>query len=825
MTAMTAISPNGSYVVVWEWENRPNRWRPYSPEVTQLLERAHNKKLNRIYLKDADPLLSDYYINMTTFEQLCETTGTKYSVRREFYPHTSPAGKGAKWEWSGETKGDWHIYDMEVQVVIEDAWARGEQTVDISSFFPGCPYIMNFCNLTQVRKTTGFVRPMRRVQQASYPMVKLTQAEIAAMIGRREERRKLALEEVERRKNIKNKKEKKRRSKSKERGLPRIEGKKAVRKLMNSFLGKEHKNNLFGVKDHHEKDEMMRTRERRLSAPNSQMSLLHSSSRSVVGEGLTRTPGRYDTLSSSSRRQIGHPGPDLGMTASRGRAQYGLPYRRFQDSSFSSFSDNNSMTRRPSVDTIHTNTTYLSEEQRSYRYGYASRNGSFYGGSVGSQELLDMYGDEDSVFTDDSYSAGLGRSQDRLDTRLSTRSYSLARNRVLSDPSLLYRHSSPKHGSVLHQHSNSDVVTGRVSRGTIRPYSQDLSELQESFERELYVNQRTLASEMKSHRRRKSKHKYEYIDDEDASSVNSESEDEHHFVNPLPLPPKRMLSKSQQSLAMVSRLKSRSHQSLSGSPSRVTSPYGKRPVPAPRSVLSEVSLSPSKRSSSRYSSNHSLCPASPVDQVIMNNSQLVTKCQPDEVCVICSRPLQTCGGHDPQPGLPSCVVSLLRCRHKFHLNCVRALLDNNPAPAINCPECGRLQTDNLGTMPENGTMSYKVVAKGLPGFEDYHSIQITYNFQNGTQSPKHPSPGKPFFAIGFPKTAFLPDTEQGRSILEMLEKSFNLGHTFRIDNDGGDIVWGDVPHRTEFSGEKMTVEFLDSVTTALFKLGLGASDC
>ena len=404
MTAMTAISPNGSYVVVWEWENRPNRWRPYSPEVTQLLERAHNKKLNRIYLKDADPLLSDYYINMTTFEQLCETTGTKYSVRREFYPHTSPAGKGAKWEWSGETKGDWHIYDMEVQVVIEDAWARGEQTVDISSFFPGCPYIMNFCNLTQVRKTTGFVRPMRRVQQAAYPMVKLTQAEVAAMIGRREERRKLALEEIERRNNIKNKKEKKRRSKSKDRGLPRIEGKKAVRKLMNSFLGKDHKNNLFGVKDHHDKEEMLRGRERRLSAPTSNMSLLHSSSRSVMGDPALAAarPSRYDTL--SSRRAIGHPNSEANFPVNGHRprsqygAQYGPQYRRFQDSSFSSFSDTPSMTRRPSIDTI---STYLSHETRDYRYGYAIQNGSFYSGSVGSQELIDMYGDEDSVFTDD----------------------------------------------------------------------------------------------------------------------------------------------------------------------------------------------------------------------------------------------------------------------------------------------------------------------------------------------------------------------------------------------------------------------------------------
>ena len=74
-----SLSPNGipvsNYVVVWEWETRPHRWRPYSPEVTQLLERAHNKKLNKIYLKDADPLLSEFFIDMTNFEQVCEPTG------------------------------------------------------------------------------------------------------------------------------------------------------------------------------------------------------------------------------------------------------------------------------------------------------------------------------------------------------------------------------------------------------------------------------------------------------------------------------------------------------------------------------------------------------------------------------------------------------------------------------------------------------------------------------------------------------------------------------------------------------------------------------
>jgi len=50
------------------------------------------------------------------------------------------------------------------------------------------------------------------------------------------------------------------------------------------------------------------------------------------------------------------------------------------------------MTQRPSIESTY---TYLN------RYGYACQNWSFYSGSVGSQELIDMYGDGDSVFNDD----------------------------------------------------------------------------------------------------------------------------------------------------------------------------------------------------------------------------------------------------------------------------------------------------------------------------------------------------------------------------------------------------------------------------------------
>uniref|UniRef100_A0A182PL21 E3 ubiquitin-protein ligase n=1 Tax=Anopheles epiroticus TaxID=199890 RepID=A0A182PL21_9DIPT len=166
-------------VVVWEHE-MPDRssWLPYSPSVTQLLERAYTKNLTRVLLKDADPALAMYEVDLVQMVQTQHGTVSprNTNVRRCLYPPNSPAAIGIKWEWYGANpKIAWHRYPLDVQSLIEQAWSTGETLLDLNNTAMKKPYLIDLASMSQTigGRRNSIVCPIRRKNQAPYPLLKV----------------------------------------------------------------------------------------------------------------------------------------------------------------------------------------------------------------------------------------------------------------------------------------------------------------------------------------------------------------------------------------------------------------------------------------------------------------------------------------------------------------------------------------------------------------------------------------------------------------------------------------------------------------------------
>eukprot|EP00043_Microstomoeca_roanoka_P012026 m.115413 g.115413 ORF g.115413 m.115413 type:complete len:515 (+) comp15368_c0_seq1:42-1586(+) len=163
----------------------------------------------------------------------------------------------------------------------------------------------------------------------------------------------------------------------------------------------------------------------------------------------------------------------------------------------------------------------------------------------------------------------------------------------------------------------------------------------------------------------------------------------------------------------------------------------------------------------------------------------------DNICSVCYCEL------DDEDAGPDGVVMTKTCRHRFHKDCIfRAL-----SFSTRCPVCCFELAPFVGPQPE-GTMSVKIVPNLIcSGFEttSNSTIRIDYEFPSGIQDSRHEHPGTAY--SGTYRTAFLPNTPEGRHILFLFQLAFDRRHLFRVGTSittglTNTVVWNSIHHKT-----------------------------
>jgi deltex-like protein len=119
-------------------------------------------------------------------------------------------------------------------------------------------------------------------------------------------------------------------------------------------------------------------------------------------------------------------------------------------------------------------------------------------------------------------------------------------------------------------------------------------------------------------------------------------------------------------------------------------------------------------------------------------------------------------------------VRLVACGHTYHLCCTQDALQHNP----HCPTCLKAAIGTpQGRMPSE-TRAVSRTHKPCRCNDPTGGIVITDQIPSGTQKSYHPHPGQPY--SGAKRTAYVPDTLEGRKLLNSLWHSFSCGLTFAV---------------------------------------------
>ncbi|XP_041529414.1 protein mono-ADP-ribosyltransferase PARP14-like [Microtus oregoni] len=161
-------------------------------------------------------------------------------------------------------------------------------------------------------------------------------------------------------------------------------------------------------------------------------------------------------------------------------------------------------------------------------------------------------------------------------------------------------------------------------------------------------------------------------------------------------------------------------------------------------------------------------------------------------------------GNDNEDSCAICMDTIInkrvlpKCKHEFCSSCITKALSIKPV----CPLCQMSYGIQKGNQPK-GTMTFTTSRQSLPGYEDCGSIEIHYIIERGIQTDEHPNPGKPY--SGTRRTAYLPDNQEGRHVLDLLREAFIKGLIFtirdsRVPGMSDVVTWNGISHKTSTFG-------------------------
>jgi deltex-like protein len=126
-----------------------------------------------------------------------------------------------------------------------------------------------------------------------------------------------------------------------------------------------------------------------------------------------------------------------------------------------------------------------------------------------------------------------------------------------------------------------------------------------------------------------------------------------------------------------------------------------------------------------------------------------------------------------------------------------------PSAFLQCPTCKRVHGVRTGDRPTAGAaITHRLLPTALPGHPACGTIQVTFQFKAGVQGPEHPHPGRPYHPVGFPRSAFLPDSPAGERALHGLYLAwqqrliFTVGQSITTGREDS-VTWNDIHLKTQ----------------------------